>query len=287
MFKKYWWIFLAAAGLGVVIGNISAGILTLTMTKLFESEAIIEVKPPASKNRNSDSQSSHDFVTAQIAKIKSHQILSEVAENFEYTNENRTLGDSTVESLREAISCVPFGREGMISIKVRLPLKVDARNVTEEIVRVFEVHQIVPLTPEEEKRHKEIADEEAVLRKKEDELLRRLRPPIPSSGRVQFYPDPGSIEEALTASASLELKKAVGRIDILGQELEQMEVAAKSRRVTVTIIRAPEISESPVSPDIHANLRMGRFIGAIVFTIIAFPIVWCMNRGRKTSAQLA
>jgi capsular polysaccharide biosynthesis protein len=280
MLKRYWLSFAALAAIGAVAGHFSAAVITYMMPKLFESDAVIEVKPPSKSDDSrgiGKDQFSRVFVHSQIAEITGDHIISEVAERFEYVNKGRRLGNSTKKTLKEVLKCAPL--EGnLISIRVRLPQKVDARDIAADLIEVFELHK-GQLSEDEKARHKTIADELRMLMQKVDELGSTIK--SNSSGPASAGNSAtGSIQAVVANSARSELNETTQRIEKLNEELKTVRLEEKSGKVSVSVINAPQISVAPISPNINLNLLMGQITGIALSQIACLSVIYGLKRYR-------
>jgi len=158
MFKRSWWVFLVMAVIGPVFGfmiaaiityavpNIRAALKTSVAPKTYESEAVIEVRPRASGMSplgNDMSELSRSgpmtpqFFGTECMKIKCRNSFEKVVDQLELVSRWGVDKEAVLRILKEIVTARNIPGTDLISIKVRHPNKLDARDVAEEVTKAY------------------------------------------------------------------------------------------------------------------------------------------------------
>lgn len=267
------WIWLLVAGLlGYVFGNFSAAIVTLRMPKLYESEAVIHVSPPVRSSENpngaSDKPVTRDFLKEQVTTILDPETVTLGYELFEITTAKTRTRTTTAESFHKGLKCQILDGSDDISLSLRLPSKFAARDGLNSLLEAYEGR--VSRIPESSK------ERGTELKRSMNELLSRMGelevdlelPEDTYLAEDEFFVArlqslPGS--DFVKASKLMELRDLGKKFVDQGRKLEELRNAPR-----IDLVRAPAVSDVPVSPNIDFNLNIGRISGVVLFVLATF-----------------
>ena len=128
----------------------TAAVITYVMPKKYESEATIEVKPRMAGMSPFGAQNSEvsgasrmtaQFFGTEFEKIKSRNSLEKVVENLELVNRWSVDKETAYRILTGIVNTQNIRGTDLISIRVRHPNKVDARDVTEEVALAYKEYR--------------------------------------------------------------------------------------------------------------------------------------------------
>lgn len=126
----------------------TAAVITYVMPKKYESEATIEVKPrtqslsPLGPTDLSGVRAmTPQFFGTEFEKIKSRNALEKVVENLELTNRWNVDKEQAFMILKGIVNTQNIRGTDLISIKVRHPNKLDAKDIAEEVANSYKEYR--------------------------------------------------------------------------------------------------------------------------------------------------
>ena len=283
MLKRTGWILLGAALVGPVIGFAIACVVTYVTPKIYESEAIIELKllgdPSAPVAMTSQ------FFGAEFEKIKSQESLGKVVDSLELVSKWSVGKDRAIGILKGMVNTENLRGTDLICIRVRHTNKEDARDIAAEVVRAYRDYRAGILRKENEIH---LAELNKVVRAQEDkaaESRKALAAMVDSKNLLQSGLGGISDENKaiLGAQDYIDKKRDLEADQALLQEtqLKQVEAVVRSkmnRGPVVEIHDDPQISEFPISPNVPLNLTLGAALGFILSLLMAIPLIFLLNR---------
>lgn len=286
MFKRYWWMLLVMAPVGMIAGLLIASVVTYVMPKKYESFATIEVKPRRSLIAPLDDVSGSgagemtpQFIGTEFEKIKSRNSLSKVIDSLDLTSRWDTDRDSALRILKGIVETQEIRGTDLISITVRHTNREDARDITAEVARAYKEYRS---ELESKTLNKGLNQLKKAVRDQEDkveERRKKLR-----SGAGPFLLDGSNLPETKDSDAG-DFAGAKRNFETDQALLEQMKlklVAAEIERDIepddIVIHDDPVIADSPVSPNVTLNLVLGAVGGLLISPFLALLLMWWMHR---------
>ncbi len=296
MFKRYGSVLLVMLPIGAVLGVITAGVVSCLMPKIYESVAVIQVKPKKEGGFCSTGLSSAvntNCFPTQIDVIKSRNSLGMVIKNLDLTNRWNVDEERALQMLKSMISREDIPRTDLVSIRVRHSNKVDARDVALAVVEHYkqyraelEGREVESVIHELTKAFKEQEDKVEERRKVLATIVMTQGVTFDGSD-LEITPKPGDTsEEAINRSIKMQDYLDAKRDLEIDQELLQQlklklvgeTIWAKIPFEGVVIHEMPVIAESPISPNVTLNLIFGAALGLLCAPLMTLPVVWVMNR---------
>lgn len=269
MFKSYWWLFPCAAGAGWILGGVAAGIITLMMTKLYESSAVIEVLPPA----NDSSSQGPDRSREEVLRLLQNESMQDIADRFAHERKAQYPETLSLELLRKSVVSEARQKPGTISIKARVRGMFDARDVVAFLIDSVDWRITAP-TKEERIENQTLEKQLTTLRQREFELsdtIHRQKRSSSNNARKETAPSDDGLLVDLSNRSELEGTKA--QISELTEKVERIRHQRESNRISIKVTTSPAVSDRPAYPKIDTNLTIGRFSGtgiALIFCSCAF-----------------
>jgi len=144
MFKRYGWIPLVLIPVGAIAGLLMAAVITYVMPKIYESEAVIEVKPfanaPVEPPRKTEGEAP-GWLMAEIEKMKSRTILDKVSQNLELPNRWSLAKEQVPPILKNSLQIQSLRGTDLVSIRARCTNKMDARDIADEVAKTYKVYR--------------------------------------------------------------------------------------------------------------------------------------------------
>ncbi len=124
MFKRFRWVFLVKLPAGALAGLLIAAVVTCLTPKIYESEAVIEVKPCANLPVAALGRTEGEvpgWLLSEIEKMKSCAVLEKVTAGLEFTNRWNLAKDEVLPVL---VHDYPMIADSPISPNVTLNLAI-------------------------------------------------------------------------------------------------------------------------------------------------------------------
>ena len=277
MFKRYWWILLVMAPVGMMAGFLVSAVVTYVMPKMYESHATIEIKPRMREGLGEavPARSGGRNFASVFEKIKSRNSLSKVVESLDLTSRWGLDQESALQVLKGMVQTQNIRGTDLVEIRVRHTNKEDARDIAAEVARAYGDYR-----KELESRSLEagISELRRVVREQEDKVeeKRKILTNIASNKGVGEGSDPADRQDYIDATRDLESELSL---------LEQMKLKLIAEEIkqgisgeTIVIHDDPVIEHSPISPNVTLNLVAGAVGGLLISPFFALPLMWSMSR---------
>jgi uncharacterized protein involved in exopolysaccharide biosynthesis len=282
MFKRYWWMLLVMAPVGMVAGFMVAAVVTYVMPKMYESYAMIEIKPRMREGLGDaiPAPSGGTIFATEFEKIKSRNSLSKVVESLDLTTRWALDHESAIQVLKGIVQTQNIRETDLIQIRVRHTNKVDARDIAAEVARAYKDYR-----KELESKSVEagIAELKKAVREQGDKVEESRKVGL-SFGREPFLLD-GSNLPKLEDSISQARDEAMQEFETELELLDRMKLQLVTEEInkgisgeTMVIHDDPVIAHSPISPNVTLNLVAGAVGGLLISPFLALPLMWGMSR---------
>ena len=271
MLKRWWWVFLVMVPIGPVLGLLTAAVVTYVTPKMYESRAVIEVKPQMVywDGVATDSRDFSSFYISEADKIKSRNALNKVIDNLDLTNQWGVDRETALEMLLGMVCTKEIKGRDVISIRVMCADKAAARDIATEVVRCYKDYR-------DEVDAREVAMALEELKKAvvaQEKIVEERRKVLADLVRDKEIGGDQSDEPAKQDLAS-EQEMFQRMKTITAKEEDRAKVPA----VHVVVIDDPVIPQSPVSPNVALNLTVGTVLGLLLGLPLALLVVWLLER---------
>jgi uncharacterized protein involved in exopolysaccharide biosynthesis len=280
-------------------GLLVAAVITYVMPKIYESEAVIEVKPRALGIDSHDSvTNTSQFVATEFEVMKSRNSLEKAVANLELVNRWMVDKETAIQILKGIVTTQNIRGTDLISIRVRHTNKVDARDIAAEVANAYKQYRA---EIEERAAEAMLRELNKAVRDQEDKVeeRRKLLATIVRTKGIIFRAgdsnkaeaeEDGSrgaasaqaTEPALDAQDYVDAKRKFEMEQELLQalKLKQMgeTIARKIPGESVELHESPTIGRAPVSPNVTLNLSLGTVLGLVFSPLMALPLMWLLNR---------
>lgn len=196
----------------------TAAVITYVMPKKYESEATIEVKPRSAgmsplgqmmSEASGANRMTPQFFGTEFEKIKSRNSLEKVVENLELVNRWNVDKETALNILKGIVNTQNIRGTDLISIRVRHPNKVDARDIADEVAKAYKAYRNEIESREAERQlqelNKAVRDQEDKVEERRKVLATIVRTKgIIYRGQDSFYGQSG-VDEDLGAKTALQV----------------------------------------------------------------------------------
>ena len=285
MFKRYWWMLLVMAPVGMMAGFMVAAVVTYVMPKMYESHATIEIKPRMREGlgdaipARSGGMSATIFAT-EFEKIRSRNSLSKVVESLDLTSRWGLDQESALQVLKRIVQTQNIRGTDLIEIRVRHTNKEDARDIAAGVAKAYSDYR-----KELESKSLEVGVSELkrAVRVQEDKveekrkiLTSKILAIIAREKRFAEGSDPGEMQDHADAKRDFETELSL--LEQMKFKLISVEVDQGISGATSVIHDNPVIAHSPISPNVTLNLVAGAVGGLLISPFFALPLMWSMSR---------
>jgi uncharacterized protein involved in exopolysaccharide biosynthesis len=258
------------------------------MPRIYESEAVIEVRPLHQMPGNCFAPTPKEgegepWLRTEIEKMTSQSNLEKVGDNLELSKRWNRPKDQVAPILKNCLTAQSIRGSDLVSIRVRHTNKVDARDIAAEVVRAYAEYRT-----ELEGRQPErmLVELNKAVRDQEDKVEERRK--VLSNLVRGFRGYRGPDTAALDAQDFSEAKQDYEADQALLQKLKLKQIGATMERKIqndcVLIHQPPVIADSPISPDITFNLLTGAILGFLFCPPIALMALRIFKGNKTVSA---
>lgn len=300
MVKRFFLVFLVMIPLCGIAGFLLAAVVTYQMPKMYESVAVIQVRPGTEA---AGTMVSPRFFATEVERITSRRLLGQVVGKLGLGDRWASDRDAAVTRLKHMVRIQNVSGTDLIAIRVRCPNGVDARDIANEVARVCQEDHAGQIRLAAERQLEEL---DKAIREQEDrvEERRKVLVTIVKTKGIIYLGD-GAPEKAgaLKVDPEREREEAIRRgldaqdyVDAR-RDLETDEELLKTlkfKRVEeqlrskapfegVEIHEEAVIPDAPVSPNVTRNLVLGGLGGFLLSPFLTLPFAWLLHRsvGRK------
>ena len=281
MSKRSGTTFLSMLPLGLTAGLMISALVTYLMPKIYESEAIIELKPPRNTPVQPVPENESEtpaWVAAEIEVIKSQPILEKVSQNLELPLRWKLAKEEVPSILKNKLHLQCMRGSDLVYIRVRHTNKVDARDIAMEVAEVYQSYRNDFVKQDMERSLFELQKEVRELEKKVEERRKILSAMVRKGGNIQLEDESGyAVETLLHVKPPQEFIDAKREFETDQELLQQMKLKLAGQGIwlkiamdQVEIHDLPVIGETPVSPDLTQNLWLGFLLGLLLTPLLSF-----------------
>lgn len=259
--------------IGPLVGLMVMAVVTYVIPKRYESEAVVEVKPMAVMQEDGSLQkglATPQFFGTEYEVIKSHKVLEEVVGDLSLINRWNMDQESCIRILKGIITCQNIHGTDLIILRVRHTNKVDARDLVEDVVRVYQKNRHAAQQQKIEDRiqqlNQAVTDQDAKLTE-----MRKKWLAVAESERsgVDYQNSLSQLKASEELLKALKLKQVA------------MSMEKKIPSDLVQVHEAPVIAEAPVSPNVTINLILGVIAGLLLSPVLALLVIALMSMGQR------
>lgn len=233
MFKRYWWMLLVMAPVGMMAGLMLAAVVTYVMPKKYESFATIEIKPRQRQAIEVAASPQSGGMTeivcgTEFEKIKSRNSLSKVIDSLDLMNRWGLDRETALQILKGIVQTENIRGTDLIQIRVRHTNKEDARDIAAEVARAYKEYR---QELESKSLERGISEFKRAVREQEDRVEER-RKLLTTIGRSKSP----SADSSLANQEVMQLESQIK--SLLKYENEQLLIYASGLNIPDNIIKS-------------------------------------------------
>lgn len=292
MFRRYWWVFLAMAVMGPLVGFAVAAAVSYVMPRKYESVAIVQTSGgsvPMVAEGGAEPMNSMPsrFLATEMEVIKAEKTLEMAVDRLDLPTRWMIDKRSAVEIVRKSVRLNQVRGTELIEIRVRHTNAEDACDIARQVAIAYrdrraeiEQQRAGDALAEANKMLAEQKERVDVRQKALYELLDRLGVDDDDGEDGGAGPDssgdPGLRQLYLAAQEEHEAEQL---------QYEKMRVEMRSERIQLSLPRNPVMIHQepspgrvPVSPNVTLNLVLGTVAGVPAGLLLAFPLALLLGR---------
>jgi uncharacterized protein involved in exopolysaccharide biosynthesis len=285
MFKRYGWMLLVMAPVGMMAGLMLAAAVTYVMPKKYESFATIEIKNRTMVQAGNGESMHLQIQTTDFEKIKSRNSLSKVIDSLDLMNRWGLDRESALRILKGIVQTENIRGTDLIQIRIRHTNKEDARDIAAEVARAYKDYRDEVYS---EPMEKDINAFRKAVREQEDkveELRKKLTEISRSSSNTYGGTNPADMQDYVAAKRDFETGLAL--LEAMKEKLITEDISQDISFASVVVHDDPVIADTPISPSVALNLIAGAGGGILLSPFLALPLMWWMNRRSSRAVQAA
>jgi polysaccharide biosynthesis transport protein len=248
VFKPIRWMSPAMLPLGAVLGFVVAGLITYVAPKIYESEAVIEVRKSAGDTM---------VQSSVLERIKSRVTLERVVDQLELANKWNLDKDGAVVVLKKIVTYQGIHGTDLVAVEVRHTDRMEVVRIASAVVGNFKDQ----LEHMEREKSRKALDElgNTITGLRVD--LENEREIFAKEVRLWYS---GQENRDACVHAKNTWYETLEQLSKLDSERFEMEFRQSINDDPVAIHQNPEIPVSPVSPKVLLNLTSGALGGFLI-----------------------
>ncbi len=268
--------FLVRAGFGAMVGILISAIVAYLIPREYESEGIIEVRPIAEEKRSLgdgpaevEGEETPDFLVKAAIEMKGGDLLAKIVGNLELAKKWGVDRETAIRVLIKQVTIQNIRTSDLIAIRVRNTDRVEARDIANEVARVYKDYRDEIGRQDRERMlleaQKAVKDEEE---KWEAKMFTLAEADRKSCKNIEVE----GLETLLHLDESEEYSDARREHGLAQQQLEKLRLEAINlgifRDESVLVHEDAQIAELPVSPNVSLILTLGAIGGMLLFVFL-------------------
>ena len=262
---------------GLCIGQFFAAAVTFPMPKSYESHAVVgimDVESTVTANQSPERPLRH-ITYEELNSIRTDDSLRRVIDALYLEGIWDKGKEVTVEHARAILTVERVPGTRLIRISANSTNRWDARDLIAQSIVVFSKRNrgmYIKASAED------FAEAEETMKKLEDDLVKLKEEQIELREKTL-----GAFPEDFIDSYDLAVSGeefTAGLLANLKQRYASGILENRVREDSVFIKEHPEVSDTPVSPNITLNLQIGAIGGVLLFSILSFPLMFFLERRR-------
>jgi uncharacterized protein involved in exopolysaccharide biosynthesis len=246
--KRVRWMSPAMLPMGAILGVLVAALITYVSPKIYESEAVIEIRQPSGGPM---------VQSSVLERIKSRKTLEWVVDQLGLTNKWNLEKDGAVVVLKKIVSYEGVHGTDLVAVKVRHTDRMEVVSIAGAVVQHLKVHLEYIEREKTGKAHDalsaRILDQRVDLQKQREIFANEVR---------KFHAGKGSREACVDAKNTWH--ETLEHLSTMDSERLKMELRQSIGDDPLVIHQEPEIPSSPASPNLLLNLAFGTLGGLLI-----------------------
>ena len=266
MMRKGWWLFGLICVIWTALVFATAAVITYVMPRKYESVALVQFRPSGADPAKAPA------IDGEMLKMRSRPHLLEVARNLELENRWNLPAEKAADLVFSMLVLEKVEGTNLVRVKARFTDREDAKNIAEEVVRVY---------GEWRKRDELLQNER--LSKEHEKAVREQQLRL-ETRRMESNLNLENDQQRLRFQGAAEARRALEPEEEIYKELRMKEYSLAMERHAyvdpVVMIDQPVVAAAPVSPNVQLNLALGAAAGLVTSLVPAFLLTWLVY-GRK------
>ena len=283
--KRWWWLFPVLAVAGLFVGVVVAGMVTYVQPKTFDSQAVVEIKPPGIILSPFDSKSppperDPKFLEHEMAAMKSQGVLLAAVKQMDFDKKWALPAPDAAAIVGRSITVEQLQGTDLVTIRARHVNREDARDMVLAVIGEYRdqrgsreaatsgdalkslseaVREQENKVEERRKALAEIVRTRTLLHRKEG------AGPPPDAGA-------GGIDTEEYVTRKREFEEDLELLQMLKLKHVTEKASAKISQEVMVVHEEPQIALAPSGPDVTGTMGMGIMVGLAVSQVVALSL---------------
>jgi|GEM_PF-2345724 len=284
--KRWWWLFPVLAVAGLFAGVLVAGIVTYLQPKTFDSQAVVEIKPPGTVlspfGADAPPPAGRDakFLEREMAVLKSHGVLLAAAKQGDFDKKWAVSSADAAAIVEHSITLENLRGTDLVSIRARHVNREDARDMVLAVIAEYRKQRGSRATGASEVVLKGLT--EAVREQEESvEEKRKALAEIVRTKTLLHWKD-GASPPPQGGTSAVDTEEYVSRKREFEADLELLQslklksvtekVAREMNDDVVVIHEDPQVALASSGPNVTGNMGMGIMVGLAASQVVALSL---------------
>jgi succinoglycan biosynthesis transport protein ExoP len=285
--KRWWWLFPVLALVGLFAGVIVAGVITYVQPKTFDSQAVVEIKPPGQMIVSAGStmpppvERDPKFLEREMAVIKSQGVLLAAVKQLDFDRKWAVPAVDAAAIVGRSITLEQLKGTDLVTIRARHVNREDARDMVVAVIDEYRKQRISRDAGKSEGAMKALSE---AVQEQEDKVEER-RKALAGLVRTRTLlhqnegagPPPqggtGAVDNEEYIARKREFEEEQALLESLKLKYVTEKVSANLDQDELVIHEDPQLPLAPSGPDVTGNMGMGLMSGLAVSQVLALLLV--------------
>ncbi|MBX3739795.1 MAG: hypothetical protein KF712_02300 [Akkermansiaceae bacterium] len=284
--KRWWWLFPVLAVAGLSVGVMVAGVVTYVQPKTFDSQAVLEIKPPGKILSPFDSGSppplerDPKFLEREMAVLKSHAVLLDAVKQLDLDRKWALPAPDAAAIVERSLTVEQLRGTDLVSIRARHVNREDARDMVVAVIAEYRKQRSSRDAGKSESASNALAEAVREQENKVEERRKALAEIVRTKTLLHHHE--GVTPKPQAGAGGVDTEEYVIRKREFESELELLQslklkhvkerVSRELNDDSVAIHEEPLLAMAPSGPNVAGNMGMGIMGGLAASQVVALSL---------------
>ncbi|RYD63860.1 MAG: hypothetical protein EOP84_33255, partial [Verrucomicrobiaceae bacterium] len=283
--KRWWWLFPVLAVAGLFAGVFVAGVVTYVQPKTFDSQAVVEIKPPGKilspfNPGSPPPERDPKFLEREMAVLKSHGVLLGAVKQLDLDRKWAVPAADAAAIVGRSLTMEQLRGTDLVSIRARHVNREDARDMVVGIITEYRNQRGSREVGKSDSALKALSEAVREQEDKVDERRKALTEIVRT--RTLLHLKDGASPPPQSGAGGTDTDEYVTRKREFEAELELLQslklkhvteqVSTKMDQDVIIIHEDPQVALAPSGPDVTGNMGMGIMVGLAASQVVALSL---------------
>ncbi|WAC18528.1 hypothetical protein OVA24_14935 [Luteolibacter sp. SL250] len=284
--KRWWWLFPVLAVAGLFVGVMVASVVTYVQPKTFDSQAVVEIKPPGIILSPFDPGSPSPerdpkFLEREMALMKSQGVLLAAVKQLDLDKRWAMPAPDAAVIVERSLTVEQLRGTDLVSIRARHVNREDARDIVVAVIDQYRKQRSSRDTGKSESASKALSEAVREQEGKVEERRKALAAVVRTKTLLHHHE--GVTPKPQVGGGGVDTEEYVARKREFESELELLQ-SLKLKYVTekvsreldddsVVVHEEAQLALAPSGPNVTGNMGMGIMVGLAASQVLALALV--------------